>query len=352
MTAPASPEPGLPGQQRVDEAALTRYLHDKLPGFAATIEVTQFQAGQSNPTYRIVTPAGSYVLRKKPAGKLVPSAHAIEREFAVMRALDGLAPVPRMKLFCDDAGVIGQTFYVMEFVDGRVMPDARLLDAAAEERAALCFEMIGVLARLHRIEHRAIGLEKFGRSEGYVARQLSRWSGQYASSRVEDNADMNRLIPWLQDHLPSAEETAIVHGDYRSHNVIFARGEPRIAAILDWELATIGHPLADLAYCCLPYYLPPNDVRGFHGQTPLALGIPSEEDLTIAYCRAAGRSELPHWHYFIVFALFRSAAIRAGIFKRAMDGTAANATALTAGQGYRETAACAWALAQSIRAGN
>ncbi|TAK98548.1 MAG: phosphotransferase family protein [Rhodospirillaceae bacterium] len=311
------------------------------------MEVRQFQGGQSNPTYRIVTPAGNYVLRKKPAGKLLPSAHAIEREFAVMRALAGHVPVPRMHLFCDDESVLGQAFYIMELVDGRVMPDARMLDAPQGERRALCLELVTVLARLHRVDYRAVGLGEFGRPEGYVARQLARWSKQYAASRVEDNADMDQLIPWLEENLPATEETSIVHGDYRSYNVLFARQEPRIAAVLDWELATIGHPLADLAYCCLPYYLPPEDVRGFQGESPQALGIPPEEELMAAYCREAGRSELPDWRYFLVFSLFRSSAIRAGVFKRALDGTAANAQALEAGQRYRGSAACAWRLAQT-----
>ena len=263
----AAPGPVL-SQHRFDERRLAAHLQDRLPGFDGEFEVRQYQGGQSNPTYRIETPAGIYVLRKKPAGKLMPSAHAIEREFAIMRALEDTVPVPRMLYFCEDEGAIGQTFYVMEHIDGRVMPDARLLDADPAERRALSFELVRVLARLHGADHRAIGLNGFGRPQGYVARQLARWSKQYASSRMEENADMDRLIPWLEDYLPAEDERAIVHGDYRSHNVVFTRSQPRIAAILDWELATIGHPLADLAYCCLPYHLPPDDMRGFQGAEP------------------------------------------------------------------------------------
>ena len=203
MTDSALPAPVLPNH-RFDQAALGRYLKDKLPGFDAEIDVGQFLGGQSNPTYRIATPAGNYVLRKKPSGELLPSAHAIEREFAAMRALAGRVPVPRMCLLCDDESVIGQAFYIMECVEGRIMPDARLLDASRGERSALCEEMVTVLARLHRVDHRAVGLDWFGRPEGYVARQLSRWSKQYAASRVEENADMDRLIPWLE--LKSAPE--------------------------------------------------------------------------------------------------------------------------------------------------
>ncbi len=339
--------PTIPTNHRFDQAALARYLQGKLPGFDAPIDVGQFLGGQSNPTYRIGTTAGNYVLRKKPSGDLLPSAHAVDREFAVMRALAGQVPVPRMCLLCNDERVIGQAFYIMECVEGRIMPDARLLDAQYGERAALCQELVTVLARLHRVDHRAVGLEGFGRPEGYLARQLSRWSKQYGASRVEENPDMERLMPWLESNLPRDDETAIVHGDYRSYNVIFAPTEPRVLAVLDWELATIGHPLADMAYCCLPYYLPPDDLRGFRGENPKDLGIPPEEDLIAAYCRETHRSELPHWRYFVVFSLFRSAAIRAGVYKRRFDGTAANATALTAGQGYRSAAACAWRLAQS-----
>jgi aminoglycoside phosphotransferase (APT) family kinase protein len=336
-----------PPNHRFDERGLVQYLNGKLPGFEAEVEVRQFQDGQSNPTYRLVTPARDYVLRKKPPGKLLPSAHAIEREFSVMRALEGRVPVPRMYLLCNDDSVIGQPFYVMEYVDGRVMRDARLLDAERGERRPLCLELVTVLARLHRVDFHGAGLEDFGRPQGYVARQLARWSNQYAASRIEDNADMNQLIPWLERHLPVTEESAIVHGDYRSHNVVFAPREPRLVAVLDWELATIGEPLADLAYCCLPYHLPPEDVRGFQGARPEVLGIPSEEELIAAYCREAGRSELRHWHYFLVFSLFRSAAIRAGVFRRAFDGTAASPRALEAGRGYRAAAACAWQLVQS-----
>lgn len=323
-------------------------MRGKLPGFEAEIEVRQFQGGQSNPTYRIITPAQDYVLRKKPAGKLLPSAHAIEREFTVMRALAGHVPVPRMLLLCEDESVLGQPFYLMEHIEGRIMPDARLLDAPHAERRALCLELVTVLARLHRVDYRAAGLGEFGRSERYVARQLARWSKQYVASRVEQNADMDRLIGWLEANLPTSDESSIVHGDYRTHNVIFARHEPRIAAVLDWELATIGHPLSDLAYCCLPYHLPPEDVRGFQHNTAQALGIPSEEEMTAAYCREAGRSQLPHWHYLLAFSLFRSAAIRAGVYRRALDGTAADPeAALQMGQRFRGTAACAWQLVQS-----
>jgi aminoglycoside phosphotransferase (APT) family kinase protein len=333
---------------RFDETRLADYLHGKVAGFEGAFEVRQFQGGQSNPTYRIATAADNYVLRKRPAGNLLPSAHLIEREFAVMRALEDVIPVPKVFHLCEDESVIGQSFYVMEHLDGRIMADARLLDAEPAERRALNLELVTVLARLHRADYRALGLEGFGRPTGYVARQLARWSKQYAAARIEENTTMDRLIPWLEEHLPTEDETAIVHGDYRSYNVIFAKSGPHILAVLDWELATIGHPLADLAYFCLPYYLPADDLRGFRGASPTDLAIPSEEEMRAAYCREVGRSDLPHWKYFLVFSLFRSAAIRAGVFKRAHDGTAADSQALEAGVRYRGAAACAWQLAQSV----
>jgi aminoglycoside phosphotransferase (APT) family kinase protein len=329
-----------------DQAALCRYLRGRLPGFGGQILVTPFQAGQSNPTYRLDTPAAAYVLRKKPAGPLQPSAHAIDREFRVLQALQGRFPVPRPHLFCDDESVIGQAFYVMDLVEGRILPDARLLEAPRDQRAEMSLELVRVLARLHRIDHREAGLEGFGRPDGYVARQLARWSSQWATARVEDNPHMDRLIGWLEANLPAGDESAIVHGDYRSHNVIFDPDKPRVAAVLDWELATIGHPIADLAYCLLPYHLPADDERGFHGDAPADLGVPCEAEMLEAYRREAGRAEIPHWRYAVVFALFRSAAIRAGIYKRALDGTAANEQALAKGMSYRGTAAHAWRLAQ------
>jgi aminoglycoside phosphotransferase (APT) family kinase protein len=333
-----------------DTGALFAYLAKRLPGFdrPEAIEVRQFTGGQSNPTFSLATPAGRYVLRKKPEGRLLPSAHAIEREYAVMRALAGHVPVPRVHLLCEDVGIIGQAFCVMDHVEGRMLPDARMLDAPRAERRALTLELVSVLARLHRVDYHAVGLGGFGKSGGYLARQLARLSQQYEASRVEDNTDMDRVIAWLADQPPPADESAIIHGDYRSYNVLYASDAPHIAAVLDWELATIGHPLADLAFCCLPYHMEPDDPRGFQGAEPAGLGIPAEAELVGLYCRETGRGALPDWRYFLVFALFRSAAIRAGVYKRAFDGTAAGTRALEAGRRYRDSAASA---ARLIREG-
>jgi aminoglycoside phosphotransferase (APT) family kinase protein len=327
-------------------------LSETLAGFedAGQIEIRQFSGGQSNPTYCLTSPSGRYVLRKKPAGQLLPSAHAVEREFALMRALHGLIPVPRTYLLCEDESVLGQPFFIMDFVDGRLLTDARMIEAPREERHSLSLELVSVVAQLHQVDYRAVGLESFGKPGGYIARQLARLSKQYATSRIEDNADMDFLIRWLEDNLPRNDESAIVHGDYRSYNVIFEANEPKIAAVLDWELATIGHPLADLAFCCLPYYMSEQDPRGFRGENPLHLGIPSESELLQHYCRETERDDLPDWHYFVVFSLFRSAAIRAGVYKRAFDGSAASANAFEAGRTYRDSAAAAARLIRTSEA--
>jgi aminoglycoside phosphotransferase (APT) family kinase protein len=340
MTAAATATTATPA---LDRAALSAYLSRHVPGFddEGLIVIEQFTGGQSNPTYCLSSPSGRYVLRKKPAGHLLPSAHSIEREFALMRALHGLVPVPRTYLLCEDETVLGQPFYIMAFVEGRLLTDARMLEAPHEERRALCLELVSVLARLHQVDYWALGLETFGRPGGYLARQLSRLSKQYAASRVEENADMDFLIRWLEENLPRTDESAIVHGDYRSYNVLFAAEAPRIAAVLDWELATIGHPLADLAFCCLPYHMSAHDPRGFHGDDPIDLGIPAESELLDHYCRETGRGDLPDWHTFLVFSLFRSAAIRAGVYKRGFDGSAASPDALQAGRTYRDSAAAA-----------
>lgn len=326
-----------------ERAALFGYLARQLPGFdrPEEIQVCKFSGGQSNPTFGLSTPAGRYVLRKKPAGNLVPSAHAIEREYAVMGALAGHVPVPRTRLLCEDEGIIGKPFYVMDHVDGHILPDARMLELPLDQRRGFCLELVTVLAQLHRVDYRAVGLDGFGRSGGYVERQLKRLSQQYAAARVEDNADMDLAIRWLGENLPRADESTVVHGDYRSYNVLYTLGTPRIAAVLDWELATIGHPLADLAFLCLPYHMGASDLRGFRGYAPASIGIPSQSEVIEHYCRETGRGDLPDWRFFLVFALFRSAAIRAGVFKRAFDGTATGADAHEAGRRYRDSAAAA-----------
>jgi len=340
--------PVLPNH-RFDEAALARHLAAHLPGFAGALTVRQFQGGQSNPTFHLQAGGRAYVLRKKPPGALLPSAHAVDREFRVLEALAGSAvPVPAVHLLCSDDAVIGQMFYVMDWIDGRVFADRLLPGCTAAERAAMYDDMNRILAALHRVDWRAAGLEGFGRADGYVARQVARWSRQYEASRTEPVPAMDRLIEWLAAHLPESDEAAIVHGDYRVGNLIFHPREPRVVAVLDWELATIGHPLADLAYNCLAYRLTGTHDHGFPPGDLGALGLPREADYVAAYAARAGRSGIEDWEFFIVFAMFRIAAILAGVYRRGLDGNAADARALEASRDYRLIAERAWAIAEQL----
>ncbi len=342
-----NPTPG----EMPDAAALQRYLAPRLPGAAQHVRATPLAGGQSNPTFRLETAAGAYALRAKPAraALLLPSAHAIEREFRVMQALapQGV-PVPRVHLLCEDESVIGRAFYVMDFVEGRVLWDQALPGMAARERAAIYDEMNRVLALLHRVDVRAAGLDDFGRTGNYLERQISRWTRQYLASATGPNPAMERLIEWLPAHLPPSArddaQRAVVHGDYRLDNLVFHPTEPRILAVLDWELSTIGHPLADFAYHCMAWHIPPGPVRGIGGLDLAALGIPDAARYVARYAQRTGRSPgidpaSPEWRFYLAYNLFRVAAIVQGVARRANDGTAASPLA-------RETAACAGPLAE------
>jgi aminoglycoside phosphotransferase (APT) family kinase protein len=328
---------------RFDEAALAAYLRPLVDGFDAPFEVQQFQGGQSNPTYHIATRAGAYVLRKQPAGVLLPSAHAVDREYRIMATLAQTeVPVPRVRVLCRDPGVIGQMFYVMDHVPGRVFADRCLPGVTNAERAAMISDMNRVLAALHRLDWRALGLTDFGRPEGYMARQIARWSRQFAASAV-DVPHMAPLAEWLAAHVPPREQAAIAHGDYRLGNLLFHPTEPRVVAVLDWELATIGHPLSDLAYSCLTWRMPPS-AGGVAAPDQAALGMPTEAAHVAQYCQLTGRAAAPEHEYMIIFNLFRLAAILAGVYRRALDGNAADDRGLARGAVATDVAACAWAL--------
>lgn len=337
-------------QHRLDGATLARHLSAALPESAPPYVVRQFQGGQSNPTYRIDDAAGhAYVLRKKPPGVLLPSAHAVEREFMVMRALAGSAvAVPRMRLLVQDAGVIGTAFYVMDFVPGRVLTDLSLAALPAPARPRVYAALADTLAALHRVDFRAAGLQNFGRPDAYIARQIARWTKQYRASDPEPNDDMERLIGWLPAHLPAEGPPAIVHGDFRLGNTIFADDTPVIRAVLDWELATIGDPLCDLAYLCSFYHLPAggDPFRGLAGTEPRALGIPTEAELVAWYCVAAGRTAPADWPFYLAFTLFRSAAIGQGVYDRGRRGNAADARAHLYRQMVIACAHAGWQAAQ------
>ena len=333
----------------IDRDALCAYLERHLEGFRGPIEIEQFRGGQSNPTYRVSAAAGRYVVRRKPPGKLLPSAHAVEREYRVLAALQGTGvPAPRVFALCEDAGVIGTPFYVMEHVEGRVHWEPWLPGRAPAFRGAVFDAMNDGIARLHGLDHRRLGLEDFGRPGGYVARQIARWSRQYRASETETIAEMDRLIEWLPEHLPDDDETALVHGDYRLDNLIFAHDGPRLLAILDWEISTLGHPVADFAYHCMPWRLPPETGRGFSGLDLAALGIPSEEAYLAAYCRRTGRDRPVHWEFYMAYNMWRLAAILQGIMGRVVDGTAASEHAAEMGGMARTLAEFAWAQAQAI----
>jgi aminoglycoside phosphotransferase (APT) family kinase protein len=337
-------------RQRFDVARLEAYLTEHVDGFAGPLTVEQFKGGQSNPTFKLTTPARAYVMRAKPgpAAKLLQSAHAIEREYRVMDALAGTdVPVARMHALCEDESVIGRAFYVMDFVDGRVLWDQSLPGMSADERGAIYAEMNRVIAALHNVDHRAIGLDDFGRPGNYFARQIGRWSKQYKASETEKIDAMDRLIEWLPEHIPADDgATSIVHGDYRLDNLIFHPTEPRILAILDWELSTIGHPLADFSYHLMSWHIAPSGFRGIAGLDLAGLGIPSQEDYVAKYCAATGRRGLEDVDFYLAYNMFRIAGILQGIMKRVVDGTAASAQAAAAGARARAMAELGWSYAQ------
>jgi aminoglycoside phosphotransferase (APT) family kinase protein len=330
---------------RFDVSALERYLERHVEGFPGRLRVQQFLGGQSNPTYLLSAGGQQYVLRRKPPGKLLPSAHAVEREFRVIAALAGTGvPVPRAYALCEDPLVIGTAFYVMEYVPGRVLSDPSLPELSPEERARIFDHMNEVLARLHRVDWQALGLADFGRPGNYYARQIHRWTSQYRASETEKIEAMERLMEWLPTHIPEDDRTTLVHGDFRLGNSIVHPTEPRLVAVLDWELSTLGHPFADLAYNCLPYRLSPVEFDGFLGEDLAKLGIPSEEAYLAAYCRRTGRDDIPHWDFYIAFAMFRLAAIAQGIMGRAIAGTANAPNARERGARARPLAETGWAL--------
>jgi aminoglycoside phosphotransferase (APT) family kinase protein len=336
-------------RHRFDEASLDRYLARHLEDYRGDLEVQQFDSGQSNPTFLLRATMGDgtrreLVLRKKPPGQLLKSAHQVDREYRVITALrDTGVPVPRTRLLCTDDTLIGQMFYVMDAVPGRIFVDSALPDLTPAERAAVFDSMNETLARLHSVDHAAVGLGDYGRQGQYVQRQLSRWTSQYQASKTEDIPEMDKLTRWLADNVPDEDPTSIVHGDYRLGNLIVHPTEPRIVAVLDWELSTLGHPLCDLAYNCIGYRFVTRP-HGFAGVDFRTSGHPTEEQYVAAYCRRTGRSGIPHWTYYLAFSLFRLAAIAQGVYKRHLDGTAASPDAIKAKDSARERAKLAWGL--------
>ena len=344
--------------QALDTEALATWLKHHVPGFAGPISVEQFKGGQSNPTYKITAASGEYVMRAKPGpvAKLLPSAHAIEREFAVMSALAASdVPVPRMLALCEDESVIGRAFYLMEFMAGRVLWDQSLPGMSPAERGAIYTEMNRVIAALHQVDYAACGLAAYGKPGNYFERQIGRWSKQYLASVTEPIEAMEKLIDWLPANIPDSardpREVSIVHGDFRLDNLVFHPTEPRVIAVLDWELSTLGHPLADFSYHCMSWHITTSGAaRGLGGRDLAALGIPDELSYVQAYCERTGRADVDavmrDWNFYLAYNLFRIAAILQGIAKRAQDGTASSDRAREAGAGARPLAETGWAFAQ------
>jgi aminoglycoside phosphotransferase (APT) family kinase protein len=339
----------IPPQHSFDTQRLSAWMQTHIAGFSGLIEVQQFAGGQSNPTFLVQSASRRYVLRRKPPGKLLPSAHAVDREFRVLAALEDTAvPVAHVYALCEDPEVIGGMFYVMDYVEGRIFWDALLPEVAAPARRAVFGEMVRVLAALHSIDYIAVGLGDYGKPGHYVERQVSRWTQQYRAAETEKLEPMERLIEWLPKHIPADEQTSIVHGDFRLDNTIFHPTEQRILAVLDWELSTLGHPLVDFAYYCLRFHLPVAEFRGLGGVDPVSHSLPTEAESVAQYCLLRGIPPVPpkDWAYYQAFCMFRLVGILQGVLARALQGNASSATALQAGRRARPLAELGWKRVQ------
>jgi aminoglycoside phosphotransferase (APT) family kinase protein len=335
-----------------DTERLEHYLEAHVEDFRGPLQAKRFSDGQSNPTFLLETPEQRYVLRKKPAGILLPSAHAVEREYRVITALQGSGvPVARSYCLCEDSTIIGTPFYVMEFVNGRVLWDPTLPGMRPSERTAVYDDMNRVVAALHGIDPVSVGLADFGRPGNFFERQIARWTRQYRASETETIDAMDALIDWLPAHIPAGDETTIVHGDLRLDNLIFHPTEPHIIAVLDWELSTLGHPLADFAYHSLTWRLSADEFRGMRGADLSQLGIPDEQAYLERYCQRTGRAAIPRqeWDFYLAYSMFRLAAILQGILKRAIDGSASSAQAFETGSKARPIAEAGWRQANTVR---
>lgn len=330
MNQPTPPTAAGPvrDNHRFDEGALSQWMSKHIEGFEGPLTVRQFKGGQSNPTFWIGTPSRAFVLRKKPPGKLLPSAHAVEREHRIMAALaDRDVPVARVYGLCEDPEIIGTPFFIMDHVEGRIFWNVQLPGLEPAERAAIYDEMLRVLAALHQVDYAAAGLSDYGKAGGYVARQVSRWTRQYEASKTDDIPAMDALIQWLAAHVPAGDETTLTHGDFRLDNLIFHPTEPKVLAVIDWELSTLGHPLSDLAYGAMLYHIVMPGIGGLEGVDYATTGIPDEASYVAKYCALTGRGDIEDWPYYKAFSLFRLAAILQGVYARSLQGNASSESA-------------------------
>ncbi|SDO74509.1 Predicted kinase, aminoglycoside phosphotransferase (APT) family [Lutimaribacter pacificus] len=336
-----------PGQWP-DETRLAAWMQENVAGFQGPVALSKFEGGQSNPTFRVDAASGRYVLRRKPLGPVLPSAHAVDREFRVLEAMrKGGVPVADVHALCQDSNVIGSDFYVMDFVDGRVFWDPRLPDMSRDERAAVFASMNSTIAQIHSLDPDAIGLSDFGRKEDYLKRQIARWTRQYEAARTGPNPAMEGLMKWLPEHVPAEHPVRVVHGDYRLDNVLIHPAEPRIVAVLDWELSTLGNPIADFAYHMLSWHFSAALFRGMAGEDLAALGIPDERQYLEQYLASTGLDAPGDWEFYIILSMFRIASILQGIARRSQDGSAANADAAEIGAKAVPISELAWGLVRA-----
>ena len=334
---------------KFDATQLEAYMHAHVEGFVGPLKIRQFKGGQSNPTYQLITPTHKYVMRRKPPGKLLPSAHAVDREYKVITALHSVGfPVPRTYCLCEDESIVGTMFYIMEMVEGRIFWDPRLPDLPPAERRPIFEAKIKTLAQLHNIDYAAIGLSEFGKPGNYFARQISRWTKQYQASETQNIDSMNRLIEWLPNHIPDDDVTSIVHGDYRLDNMVLHPSKPQVRAVLDWELSTLGHPLGDFTYHLMQWYLPSEgaSTSSLLGADFVALNIPTAEEYTELYCAHTQRDKISNMDFYIAYNMFRLAGILQGIIGRVRDGTASNEHAAQMAERVQPLADTGWHYAQ------
>ena len=340
-----------PERLKFDEAALARYMAREVESFKGPLTVRKFKGGQSNPTYLLSTPHKKYVLRRKPPGKLLPSAHAVDREYRVMTALGSVDfPVPRTYALCEDEDVIGTAFFIMDFVEGRIFWEGSLPEVAREGRADLFYALVDTLADLHKADYEKIGLGDYGKPGNYFARQIDRWSKQYKAAETEKIEAMDKLIDWLPTAIPGDDATTIVHGDFRFDNTIIHRTEPRVIAVLDWELSTLGHPIADFTYFLMTYFFPPQFRGGLAGLDLKSLGIPSLEDCAARYGARTGRGYIADLDFCLAYNMFRLGSIAQGVYARALQGNASSDQGLKLGAQVAPLAALAWSHAEKTGA--